>query len=101
MPCPVCDHTMHGIVGADRVFWCPRCGTLKDCGQRCSAGLPDEVAEAGNDLGVDQPKLIERAVRLNEQILDVIADCGDEVIGSGIRQAMLDLNESIGGPSNG
>lgn len=27
MPCPNCDHTMHGI-GDQSNFWCPRCGTL-------------------------------------------------------------------------
>lgn len=27
MSCRVCDHTMHNIVA--KVFWCPRCGTLK------------------------------------------------------------------------
>lgn len=32
MPCPCCNHTVHNL-GLDqagrRVFWCPRCGTLK------------------------------------------------------------------------
>ena len=28
MSCPTCDHTMNGI--GNGVFWCPRCGTLKD-----------------------------------------------------------------------
>ena len=27
MPCPTCDHTMHQV-GTD-VFWCPRCGTIR------------------------------------------------------------------------
>lgn len=26
MACQTCDHTMQGI---SRVFWCPRCGTIK------------------------------------------------------------------------
>jgi uncharacterized Zn finger protein len=31
MPCPTCSHTMHGLdtAGAERLFWCPRCGTVK------------------------------------------------------------------------
>ena len=57
MACPVCDHTMEGIAGAYRVFWCPRCGTMKDCGQREAAGLPDEVEEGGDALGIAKPKL--------------------------------------------
>jgi hypothetical protein len=32
MPCPTCNHTMHNLgisEGGGRIFWCPRCGTLK------------------------------------------------------------------------
>jgi uncharacterized protein YbaR (Trm112 family) len=29
MACPTCDHTMQRISEAEKVFWCPRCGTLK------------------------------------------------------------------------
>jgi Zn-finger nucleic acid-binding protein len=30
MACPVCSHTMQSLgLEAERVFWCPRCGTLK------------------------------------------------------------------------
>ncbi len=28
MSCPNCDHTMHRLT--DDLFWCPRCGSLKD-----------------------------------------------------------------------
>lgn len=29
MPCPTCDHTLQNIGAKDqRIFWCPRCGTL-------------------------------------------------------------------------
>lgn len=29
MPCPRCDHTLQNIGAKDqRIFWCPRCGTL-------------------------------------------------------------------------
>ena len=31
MACPVCDHTMQNMgVEHRRVFWCPRCGSLKE-----------------------------------------------------------------------
>lgn len=31
MPCPTCDHTMQNIgVEHERIFWCSRCGTLKN-----------------------------------------------------------------------
>lgn len=31
MPCPTCDHTMHNLgVPQKSIFWCPRCGTIKD-----------------------------------------------------------------------
>lgn len=30
MACPVCNHTMQNIgATGQRIFWCPRCGTLK------------------------------------------------------------------------
>lgn len=32
MACPTCEHTMQGIgvvESGERVWWCPRCGTLK------------------------------------------------------------------------
>lgn len=30
MACPVCDHKMQNLgVHEQRIFWCPRCGTLK------------------------------------------------------------------------
>ena len=33
MACPTCDHTMQLIAESDEdVFWCPRCGTIKDYG---------------------------------------------------------------------
>lgn len=32
MPCDVCDHTLQNVGipsdKGDRIFWCPRCGTL-------------------------------------------------------------------------
>lgn len=32
MACPTCDHTMQNVGAVnDRIFWCPRCGTLRTC----------------------------------------------------------------------
>jgi hypothetical protein len=46
MPCPTCDHTLqHVNNGEPRVFWCPRCGTLKT-----EHGVPE----------YEVPKLIQR-----------------------------------------
>lgn len=28
MPCPTCDHMLTGL--GHGLFWCPRCGTIKD-----------------------------------------------------------------------
>jgi hypothetical protein len=64
MACPICDHTMQGIAGANRVFLCPRCGTLKDCGQRASAGLSDEVRGRADRFGISEPKLIHQVYQL-------------------------------------
>lgn len=31
MSCPTCQHTMQNLgVEGRRIFWCPRCGTLKE-----------------------------------------------------------------------
>ena len=50
--CPTCDHTMHNVGSPDRrIYWCPRCGTLKE---ECSFG----TLNAHED--VDVPKLAER-----------------------------------------
>jgi|GEM_PF-5661047 len=56
MPCPTCDHTMHKIATVnirDSLFWCPRCGTIKN-----------STIRSGADLNV--PKLPSRASQLCE-----------------------------------
>ena len=45
MACPTCDHTMTGL--RPGLFWCPRCGTVKDADQP----LQPDMA---------MPKLVER-----------------------------------------
>ncbi len=40
MSCPTCHHTMHSVGKHNehgfsaRIYWCPRCGTIKDPYQR-------------------------------------------------------------------
>ena len=60
MACPTCKHTMQnlGIDGAARrVFWCPRCGTLK--------------TDDGNYVAISETML---AHRVQEANLDVDGD---------------------------
>ena len=45
MSCPICSHTMQNVgLEGRRVFWCPRCGTLK--------------TEAGDNASFEAPKLV-------------------------------------------
>lgn len=99
MACPVCEHTMQGIAGANRVFWCPRCGTLKDCGQRASAGLPDEIIEGGNDLGVSEPKLVNRTFMLTQAVQDMMADFDIGRHKERLNCGLVAVDECIGSPS--
>ena len=53
MACPTCDHTMQAVaysLGTQSVFWCPRCGTLKN--QTGEVSLPRwiQIAQADPDL---------------------------------------------------
>jgi Zn-finger nucleic acid-binding protein len=46
MSCPVCDHTMQNLGTVDyRLWWCPRCGTLKEdlgyAAEQTTGKLPD------------------------------------------------------------
>ena len=51
MPCPTCDHTMQLIAKSDEeLFWCSRCGTIKD------------------DVASEEPKLVQRAYDLCEDV---------------------------------
>lgn len=56
MPCPTCDHTMHNFNAHDntqKIFWCPRCGTLKtvrlhDGAEIESSEVPTQVRLLGD-----------------------------------------------------
>lgn len=43
MACPTCDHTMHKIAAQEAIFWCPRCGTVKDKEMLVAADVPTVV----------------------------------------------------------
>jgi Zn-finger nucleic acid-binding protein len=50
MACPNCDHTMHKIgkslIGKDwSMWWCPRCGTIKDDAGKTTPKLVNRVVE--------------------------------------------------------
>ena len=32
MACPTCDHTMQFLGCGERIYWCPRCGTIMEQG---------------------------------------------------------------------
>jgi hypothetical protein len=62
MPCPVCRHPMQnlGLSQPDaRLFWCPRCGTLKT---EVTLRVPDRKGGVEGRLWEDwdTPKLIRR-----------------------------------------
>lgn len=51
MSCPTCSHTMQNVIAG--VFWCPRCGTLKQ-------PVTSNVLEIHAFDSHVQPKLVER-----------------------------------------
>lgn len=64
MACKTCDHTMQRVNdGYPRVFWCPRCGTLKSEGMALC-----QVRE------FERPKIVERSMALCATIDDVLND---------------------------
>jgi len=61
MVCKTCDHTMQRVNGGEpKVFWCPRCGTLKTEGM-----VPEE----------DVPKIVGRAHALCTTLDEASDDC--------------------------
>ena len=62
MACPTCDHTMQCV--NDNVFWCSRCGTLRDVMEVSPPKLVSRVNELINLLGTvewaDTEQLLER-----------------------------------------
>ena len=73
MPCTKCDHTLHAIVAEShrRVFWCPRCGTLRE---EVGSGPDGEARFATNTT----PMLLDRV----RQILqDAVKNRDDAALG--------------------
>jgi hypothetical protein len=67
MACPTCDHTMQSA--AQSLFWCPRCGTLKDTRH----GEPP--------IDVSVPKLVERCHKLLTTIQGILYVWDDNMDG--------------------
>lgn len=62
MPCNICDHTMENLgVEGQRIFWCPRCGTVK-------AVMPDGFENVSIPFWVRRAAscLIDGRVRMGE-----------------------------------
>lgn len=65
MPCPTCGHTMQNLGLSEepvetvrRVYWCPRCGTLRE-------EINDAAACQTND---EAPKLVARCREFEDQM---------------------------------
>jgi hypothetical protein len=74
MSCPSCSHTMHqmGCRSTDLpFFWCPRCGTIKNC-----------------DAVVGVPVLLERCREFEKTL-------GDERASNAVKWHALGIEESI------
>lgn len=76
MACPNCDHTMQSV--SEWVWWCPRCGSIKD---------PN---------GTTKPKLVGKVVRFIELLEPDKAD--DELSLAVLKY--LGVTESIALPGN-
>ena len=62
MACPNCGSDMQHVATSLRIFWCPRCGTLK---------------EKGNDQA---PKLVERVIQFCETLDENEPDDRDTIV---------------------
>lgn len=85
MACRTCDHTMQRVnEGVNpKVFWCPRCGTLK-----MEPGVPK----------FEEPKIVQRAFFLWEAAADAWRMIEPQGEGATVRErlavAMLSVRES-------
>ncbi len=70
MACPTCSHTMQSVV--DNVWWCQRCGTLKQGNRH-------------DGLGTYEPMLVERVVSYLEAASDEDRECARRAIEESIR----------------
>jgi len=55
MACPNCDHTMHSISSLSQVYWCPRCGSIRD-GKSEQPALVGRLAKFCNMLQDEDPE---------------------------------------------
>lgn len=61
MACPLCDHTMKLV--APRLWWCPRCGTIKDAegAGRHESPVRGVMAQADEVLDLLVPRGVDNA----------------------------------------
>lgn len=103
MPCVTCSHTMQNL-GLNsqyrRVFWCPRCGTLKD-----EALVKLDTTWENGDIRTDEaiPKLVGRCRSMEDKLYEyrAVSD-GDEAVTVVIAEwwTGLDIQEAINIPDN-
>lgn len=55
MACPNCDHTMQHVANTSCIFWCPRCGTLKEIDKCQSTKLATRVINFCETLDDNEP----------------------------------------------
>lgn len=80
MPCDICGHTVQHIGTVERIFWCPRCGTLVTD----EAGLRD----------CSPPKLVGQAKRFLRHAFGP-GDQDEEAVQTGMTM-MKNLCEMVG-----
>jgi len=75
MACKTCGHTMSCVAanGLNAVFWCPRCGHLKDGG----------IGGEG-----ERPSLVGRVIEFASKLTDEHQDLIDEFERLGIRESI-------------
>lgn len=64
MSCPTCSHTMHKLSASPKhLWWCPRCGTLKEV-----------VGHLGKEFtSTEAPQVVDRLRRFVRMISDTAA----------------------------
>lgn len=62
MSCPTCGHTMQRLDSVRHLFWCPRCGTLREEISDNTSGIP--TAQTNDEV----PKLVARCREFEERV---------------------------------
>ncbi len=56
MACPTCGYTMDCLGSAPWLFWCHRCGTLKDATTQTTASTAPDLVQRCRDFAERMPK---------------------------------------------